>query len=139
VADKPDAIERAAAKQLANETMREAASAEWFARRSYMKAARGGDLALPESLESTRTQAIYARALAKLEDTALHDPDPKYSNQACELILNYAIETQRIQAGLDAKHPIVEAAQPTQQPANDLTREEKVALARSHLKLARGA
>lgn len=124
-------VQLKAATQLANETMRASAVAEWHARREYMRASRGEDLTLPKVLEESATQAINARALAVLCDIAVHDPDPRWRTRAAELILQYDIERQKLQAGLDAKHPVVQAAQHAQVVDADVPREEKIRILRA--------
>lgn len=123
-------VQLKAAKQVATQTIRHAATAEWLARRRYTHASRGGKLVLPQQLEETAVQAIHARALAKLDDIAQHDPEPRWQLRALEILTDYHLERLRIQAGLDAKHPIVEAAKPAA-PADDVPREEKIRILRA--------
>jgi hypothetical protein len=135
-------VEAKAAKDVAAETLRSAAQAEWLARRDFMRQSRGQDLTLPQETSThfeTVVQAIHARALTVLDDIQCHDPDPKYRIAAADSILRYDLERRRIVAELDAKHPqVVEHKPQPGQLSDGVPREEKVAILRK-LALVGGA
>lgn len=81
--------EQAAAVQLATETLRHAATADWWAEREFMLKSRGSELTLNEVHQKmgTITGHAFNLAVQQLIDLAMHHPEGKERRRSSEVLV----------------------------------------------------
>lgn len=137
VKEADDKLKLAAATQLAADTLRHAATAEWWAEREFMRAARGNvDITVDLAHEKlgTVTSRAFTTAVQQLMDITSHAPRARDRTRAAEVLVKLHISEMELKMryleaynAVDASGNVVVAAKqehPDVLPRVELTQEQ---------------